>query len=361
MELSRWSTRRIRTYLAGLLLALAAMPAPLLASEFQDRLLTALTVLDRRGFDGVVGISKPGESPAYGACGITKRISDDPRRTQIDLLSITKTITATAVMRLVEQERITTDQTLVEFFPDIPADKADISVHQLLIHSAGFKDAVGRDSERLLKGDFLDRAFNSRLLFTPGERHEYSNVGYSVLAAVIELASQITFEEYLEHDLLQGQSDLEFGYANVYDPQRSIRTNPGLNIDKASWGHRQAYWNLVGNGGLVSTVRSMVEFRSRLLAGEIVSLDSVAALQTPYAQELPDPTHYGYGLVVEDHPELGRIYWHNGGNRAFSSHWADFSDHSLVIVAAATGQPNASWAVETLAHCLLKDPTVCTP
>jgi CubicO group peptidase (beta-lactamase class C family) len=350
-------------FLVGLLLTIATVvvPAQLLASDFQDRLLAALTVLDKRSFDGVIGISKLGESPVYGAYGITKRVSDDPRRTQIDLLSITKTITATAVMRLVEQDRIATDQTLSEFFPGIPADKADISVHQLLTHSAGFKDAVGRDSERLLKDAFLDRAFNSKLLFAPGERYEYSNVGYSVLAAIVELASQITYEEFLQTDLLQGQRELEFGYANVYDPERSIRTNPGLNIDKASWGHRQAYWNLVGNGGLVSTVRSMVEFRSRLLAGEIVSLDSVAALQTPYVQELPDSTHYGYGLVVEDHPQLGRIYWHNGGNRAFSSHWADFSDHDLVIVAAGTGQPNASWAVETLAYCLLKDPAVCAP
>ena len=348
--------------LTALTCAIVVQPVILLAAtDFEKRLGSTLALLDERNFNGVIGLSAPGQPTLFSAIGFTKRISKDPRVIQIDLLSITKTLTATAIMRLVEQNLLATNQTLGDIFPTVPADKTDITVHQLLTHSAGFKSALGRDSEILLKDAFLNRAFASKLQFPPGERYAYSNVGYSILAAIVERVSKTTYEEYLADELLQAHGDLEFGYVNVFDSDRSIRTNPGLHIDKASWGHRQVYWNLIGNGGLISTARSMLVFQRRLLAGEIVSLDSVAAMHTPFVRELPAATHYGYGLVVEDHPEFGELYWHNGGNRHFSAHWANYADRHTLMFAAGTGQPDASWVVETLATCLFSEPVVCEP
>jgi len=69
----------------------------------------------------------------------------------------------------------------------------------------------------------------------------------------------------------------------------------------ANWGGHRPYWNLIGNGGVISTVPEMIEFRRAVTSGKVISAESLALMQTSHVPESDDgSSHYGYGLVIQD-------------------------------------------------------------
>ncbi len=356
--------RRIATFcrLAALCLTFAppaacavedAPPAAITAGK-AAQIEAARARLQEMDFKGVVAIAFEGEEPVYLGFGEGAATGTPDETTLLDSGSITKTFTAAAALKLIDDGKLQTSDRLAKFFPNAPADKARITVHQLLTHSAGFTDAVGEDLDYLSKDEFLQRAFAAPLLFEPGSAYEYSNVGYSLMAAIIETLSGKDYESYIREDLLAGVDAPDVGYEAAFDPNRSMVTADGETIDKASWGGR-AHWALIGNGGTIITAQDMIAFRRAFAARKLHSNAAVNLAQTPMVREGDGaPTFTGYGMVVDDHPQFGRVYWHNGGNPHFISNWSDFADHGLIVFASSDGvDVNGDMAVEAVAAELL--------
>ena len=310
--------------------------------------------LEERGFGGLVAIADEHGEVLYAAIGVPSRnegnLAED---LLVDIGSITKTLTATAMLKLIDEGQITNGDRLSQFFSDIPKDKAAITVHQLLTHSAGFPGFVASDDSDLSKKDFLSRAFAAELLFKPGTGYEYSNVGYSLAAAIVEEVSGKTYEQYIREDIFGDAASSSVGYEATFDPRRSLLTPSGQDISTYSWGG-ESHWALIGNGGLVATAKDMIEFRQDFVAGEIVSNAAISLAQTPLVREgVNAPSHYGYGMVVEDHPWFGRVYWHNGGNEQFSANWTHYVDAGYIVFTASnTPKFNADLAGLVIAEAI---------
>lgn len=312
------------------------------SASFSERLNVALADIEAQNLDVIIAISHQGTPLQYYEFGSAAADTIPPEQTLVDINSITKTVTGVMAAKLVEQGKARFDETLEDFFDNVPADKSGITLHQLLTHSAGFKEALGPDPEQLSKQDFLLRAFNSPLESSPGEIYQYSNTGFGIVAAIIEARSGKSYEDYLLEDVIAGLGLKNTGYASVYDQSRSLTTKRGKSIDQASWGNPQPYWNLVGNGGLISTVEDMIRFRQAVVAGEVISKDMLAVVQTPHIREFEDDdSFYGYGLVVENMDGIGQIYWHDGGNQVFSAQLIDYAEQRDLIFTAGTGEDAA--------------------
>lgn len=209
----------------------------------------------------------------------------------VDIGSITKTITAIATLHLIENMDLSTQSSLGELLPAVPEDKAPITLHQLLTHTSGLIETTGDDAEVLSRSGFLDRVLSAPLEADPGSVHLYSNAGYSLLAAIIELQSNMSYEDYLlEHVLPQGAPPI--GYSAVYTEAQSILSGrhwltafQRQPIAEASWGGAEPGWNLVGNGGLVATAEGFVSFWAAFMGGEIVGHDLVEAALMPHVDE----------------------------------------------------------------------------
>lgn len=304
--------------------------------SFDERLAKAFAEIERLGISGVVAVSHQSGAVIEREFGAALDDGIDPDLTQVDINSITKTVTGVMVLKLVEQGKASFETPLGDVFSNVPADKRDITIHRLLTHSAGFVESVGDDSERLSRDAFLTRAFQTPLLSSPGNQYHYSNVGYSILAAIIEVRSGKPFEAFLREDVLKGLGLETMGYAGVYQDSHSLRSNEDQTIRQASWGGHEPFWNLIGNGGLISTPREFVLFRQAVTAGRVVSPALVKASQVKHiAEDETGVSHYGYGLVVQGHPLVGRSYWHDGGNDIFSAKWMDFADKGDVLFTAA--------------------------
>ena len=263
----------------------------------------------------------------------------------VDLGSVTKTVTAVVVLHLVDAGLVSLDDELRDLLPDVPADKAGITVHQLLTHTSGLPETSGDDEEELGRDAFLSRVLAAPLGSEPGAAYLYSNPGYGALAAIVEIVTGKSYERYLIEDVLTPNDLPPIGYAAVYDEDRSIlsarvRSSGYLRrpIAQASWGGAEPGWNLVGNGGLVTTAEGFLEFWSAFVDGRIVSRPLVAEALTPHVDEGDGDTFYGYGLVVEPFQDGATAYWHDGGNEAFSAEWRYFAPEGRTVFIAGPGE-----------------------
>ena len=297
---------------------------PPLSAPFEERLSFAFQQFEENEVPVIVGFALKGEDLELREFGVLADDGINPAETQVDVGSISKTVTAVMAAKLAEQGKVRFDETLAEIFPEVPTDKADITLHQLLTHTSGLKSVVGNDGEPLEKEAFLKRLFDSWLVARPGETFEYSNAGFGLVAAIIEERSGKSYEQYLEDNVLAELGLENTGYMSIYDESKSMRSVDGGVIMDASWGGHRPYWNLIGNGGLISTVPEMIEFRRAVTSGKVISAESLALMQTPHvAQNDGGSSHYGYGLVIRDAGDLGPIYWHDGGYAVFAAMWGD--------------------------------------
>ena len=263
----------------------------------------------------------------------------------VDLGSITKFVTAVALLHMVDQGRLDLQARLGSLLPNVPRDKAPITLHQLLTHTSGLVESTGGDEEPLDRATFLARVLAAPLEQEPGTNHLYSNAGYSLLAAIIEVVSGKSYEAYLLEEVLAPRGLTPIGYEAVYDPERSLRSARNwrtffrrASIRSASWGGHAPGWNLIGNGGAVTTAEGFLQFWNAFLEGRIVGPELVALALTPHADEGGGESHYGYGLVVERSSRFGTVYWHDGGNEVFSAEWRYLGDLKTTLFLAGPGK-----------------------
>ncbi|WP_243056570.1 serine hydrolase [Nocardioides sp. SR21] len=234
--------------------------------------------------------------------------------TVYDIGSVTKQFTAAAIVTLQSMGRLDVHDRIGRHLDGVPRDKRAITVEQLLTHTSGLVGSLGGDYEPLSRDDLLREAFASELRSEPGSRYFYSNVGYSLLAAIIETASGEGYEQFLARHLFEPAGMTSTGYvlpdwdaadvAVEYDARGRTQGTP---LDHR-WAADGPYWNLRGNGGILSTARDMYRW-SVALDG-----DGLRELFRPRVREgAHADSWYGYGWVVLDTP-LGRVQWHNGGN-----------------------------------------------
>jgi len=329
-----------------------SIEVPAVDAPFEEKLEAAQRQMQAQGLNVIVGFSHYGGAPEYFETGKLAEDGLPADKTQVDLNSITKLVTGTMISKLVDQGKLKASEKLGDIFENVPADKAEITVHQLLTHAAGFPGGIGDDYERLNKEGFLKRAFKYRLPYAPGTRYEYSNTGYSILAAIIEKRTGKTYEEYLMQDVINELDMKDTGYMAVYDESRALKTVKGKTIKKTSWGDHEPYWNLIGNGGLITTPHDIMTFLYALGNGHVISETSLETLATPHMpeEEGSDVSFYGYGLVVQDDPELGMMYWHDGGNGYISTYFANLNDRgdTVFIVGIDTDEHEATEAMAVL-------------
>jgi CubicO group peptidase (beta-lactamase class C family) len=255
------------------LVALLTLPA-LATTAFSQttdptgvRLDSALRALEAKGFSGVIRVDREGSTILAKGYGLANRADRRPfdRSTVVQIGSNTKDFTMVALLQLQERGRLDMRDSLAKYFPAAPADKRNITLAQLANHRAGFPIGLGGDFEPLSREQFLDAAFKRPLSFTPGTREQYSNTGYALLAAIIEKVSGATYDEYLRDNIINplglkntgfllpdfDPNRLAHGYRNDED-QGTMLSRPHATDGP--------YWNLRGNGGMLSTVDDMHTF-----------------------------------------------------------------------------------------------------
>lgn len=336
----------VRAICFTLLLAFRAVPAPAQEAPVEriDRLLEALSGY---GYGGALAVAVDDRIVHEAGYGFADREAGTPisPRTRFDIGSLTKPFTAAAILRLVEEQALELDDTLGELIPTVPPDKAAITVEQLLTHTSGLVRSasslgVEEDTNRQ---DFLSAVLGSELLFPPGERFEYSDTGYDLLAAIAEIRTGEPYPDVLAR-LVLGPAALEHtGYVQG-DAPAALEGAGGKS--EFAWGYSAPFgvpwiedregpsatsWFNLGSGGLCSSADDLLRFESSLRGGKILSPASVERMisaQVPIA----DGRSYGYGWFVEESPQ-GALVYHGGDIAGYKAHLARYVDRGVVFAA----------------------------
>ncbi|MHB8056149.1 MAG: serine hydrolase domain-containing protein [Candidatus Aminicenantales bacterium] len=302
-----------------------------------------MTRAEANGFSGAV-LAARGEnvilSRGYGWADRENKIRET-EATVFSVGSITKQFTGAAILKLESQGKLSTADALPKFFKDVPPDKAGITLHQLLTHTAGFIDALGDDYDPIGREDFIRLALDSKLMFEPGSRYAYSNVGFSLLGIIVELVSGMGYEDFLRENLFLPAGMTRTGYLRPGFAKGDLAVGYldgerwGTALDRP-WRPEGPGWHLRANGGILSTVGDMHRWFLALKANVIFPAEVRAKYFAPHVKEYPDgSTYYGYGWVTQKTESGSTLIWHNGGNGIYNAFMGFDLENDLVIIVSS--------------------------
>jgi CubicO group peptidase (beta-lactamase class C family) len=235
--------------------------------------------------------------------------------TRFNIGSMTKGFTAAAILKLRSQQRLRFSDSISRFFPHAPEAKRGITVFHLLTHTSGLRGhSAGTGIVR--RNGAVNAILSQPLDYPPGTRYRYMDDDYQLLAAIIEVASGSTWEDYVTREILR--------------PARMHST--GFQGD--DWGHK-------GANGMRSTARDMYRWLTGIHDAKLFGLTESRELESPLMHvrsEPPFEIHYGYGTRV--YIRNGRVaeLMHSGSADAGNSGIARMlSDGTIVVVLSNAG------------------------
>jgi CubicO group peptidase (beta-lactamase class C family) len=312
--------------------------------------------LTSRGFAGAVLLVHDGAVILNSGYGLANRSS---RRavaveTGFDIGSLVKPFTAVAILKLESAGKLRRSDTIARFFPSAPPDKAAITVQQLLTHSSGLPDIVDSrsmpvgytpdfDYELVSREEIVRRAMNAPLAFAPGDKSDYSNLGFSLLGVIVEVASGEPYEQYVREAVFEPAGMSRTGY-----------TGPGWKPDELAvgydgddaWGtpldHRWLAdgpsWNLRSNGGMISTAEDLYKW--------IVALGGDRLLS-------PAEKKTFFALNTHVNKRGARTMGVAGSNGIFDACYLWYPDeHRLLVVLTSSNRFRAEKMVPDLAQVM---------
>jgi len=298
----------------------------------------------KKGFSGAVLVARTGEKILHKGYGWAVRERRIPvtTKTVFDIGSISKSFTATAVMKLEQEGRLKVTDSITRFFDNVPEDKKAITIHHLLIHSAGlgeYHDTKG-DFEEMTRDEAVQHIFDQELKFKPGEGNAYSNSGFTLLAIIVEKVSGKLFQASLKEQVLDpaGMSSTGF-YRNPAWKKENVAC--GYNARKLgeensplTW--PEITWALLGNGGLVSSAEDLFRFHQAMKGSVILSRETKEKSYAGYIDVGGDAMMgYGWGIRRTEH---GIRVSHGGANDfGFRAMFIRYLDEDVVIVVTTNG------------------------
>ena len=309
--------------------------------------------LDRPSFNGAFLVAKNGQiiyEQYKGFSDLSKRDS----LTQHDafhIASISKTFTAMAMMRLVEEGRVQLSDTLGKFFPNFPYQ--GITVKMLLSHRSGlpnyayYLEKLKWDKKlRVTNHDILQTLYDHQppLDFISGRRFAYCNTNFALLALIIEKVAGMPYHDYLKTTIFDplGMQD-----TYVYTLADSARAMPSYEYNGRKWGFD--YLDLVyGDKNIYSTVRDLLKWDQALYSNKLFKQSTLDSAFTPYSFEKPGIKNYGLGWRMFCYPTGKKIIYHNGWWHGNNSVLTRLIQDSATIIVLGNKRNNNIYRVKPL-------------
>jgi CubicO group peptidase (beta-lactamase class C family) len=315
------------------------------AAEVTTKLADYFQKVAGLGFSGAVLVTSGDKvliRNGYGWADQTRQIPVTPE-TVFDIGSITKVFTAVAIMQLEERGKLSTADKITKYFSNVPADKSAITLHHLLTHTSGlayddFYSSATPEVREILKDreKFIQRILSFPLGFQPGASRAYSNSGFSLLAAIVEKLSGRPYEKYLRENILQPTGMSHTGYLlRTWNNRLVARGYNDGPTDfgypwTGQWAGKIIPWDLLGNGGLLSTVDDMHKFVVALRDGKLLKENTRAKMLTVYAER-----DQAYGWFISKTEKDSHRFVNHGGDAVPEGWNADlrwFPENNLIAI-----------------------------
>jgi CubicO group peptidase (beta-lactamase class C family) len=307
------------------------------------------------GFNGTVMVAKDGKAIYQGAFGYGNFASHDSLSTQspIQLASVSKPFTATAILLLAEQGFFSLTDTLQTFFPEFPYP--GMTVEMLLSHRSGLIDYSVLPAEYFGKGianltnEMVLNYFITKkpaLRTRPDRMFIYCNTNYALLASIVEHTTNMSFKAFMDKFIFK---PLEMNNSFVFDPTIDTITGTLSYDSRGKLWNNNIYDGVAGDKGIYSSAEDMLKWDNALRAGLVLTEETLRAAYTPrsldkYSFVGEKDKNYGYGWRIAKQADKSTLIYHNGfwhgSNNVFAR---DINDGYTVIVLGNKSNQGNYW------------------
>lgn len=246
--------------------------------------------------------------------------------TSYPIASVTKRLTAGAILRLADQGRLSLDDPLSRFFPAAREGIGALTVRHLLQHTSGF--TRGGPAPRGAAQSVLARGGTGRAL---GHDWTYSNYNFSLLGLVIEHVTGRDYAAYMEEEIARPLGMTGTAYCEDGRPVpgrgKDYLSSPGSLTATAYWSEARFF----AGGGLCSTVRDLVRWEEALQDGRVVSAAMLKAMHAPARLASGALVDYGLGTRF-GFTDARRKVGHTGGGQGNKAVLARYPDDDVTVV-----------------------------
>jgi len=280
-------------------------------------------LMDRMEEQGIPGLSiavgVQGEivwAEGFGWADMENRVPVWPS-TRFRIASISKSLTAGAVGRLVEEGKLDLDAPVQEYVPSFPVKRWPVTTRLLGGHLAGIRHYRGLEFESMTHYDDIVEALKifsrDTLLHEPGTVYQYSTYGWNLVSAVVQAAAEEPFLDYMRETVFEpiGMDETVAEYVDslIYHRSRAYRQSGDGHILNAPFVDNSNKW---AGGGFLSTATDLVRYGSAYLDGSFLAPETVELLWTSQTTRDGERTGYGIGWR-ENFEDDQRIISHTGG------------------------------------------------
>lgn len=311
---------------------------------------------ERRLFNGEVLVAVRGATIYEGAFGVADPRTGRPYtlQTRSCLASLSKPITALAVMMLAQEGLLSYDDTLSKYVPGFTASVGAVTLRHLLTHTSGIPDypQLNVDHPGVVNAEILAALRGvPEPSFRPGQRYEYSNSGYVLLALIIEAVSGQTLPRFLDDRI----------FAPLGMRATFVLTSPDQKTEDVARGYDESGRSddfegmATGESGVYSTVGDLLRFDQALYTDALVRQEALAEAFAP-ARVAEGSTTYGFGWNIAS-DVVGNRVWHQGntaGFRAFIER--RLRDQVTVIMLTNGGDTNRMAINASIQRILASEP-----
>ncbi|MFT5452727.1 MAG: CubicO group peptidase (beta-lactamase class C family) [Enterobacterales bacterium] len=259
----------------------------------------------------------------YGLADVEDNLSVSSKHV-FRLGSITKQFTAVAILMLAQEGKLSLDDDLLKYVPDYPVHDQKITIKNLLSHTSGiFNYTNMKEWLPVWRKDYsvdemIDFFKDQPTDFNPGEEWNYSNSGYFLLGKIIEVASGMSYEQFIEEKIFKalGMKNSYYDHVAEIIPNRASGYSMGdQGVENAAYiSMTQPY----SAGSLASTVKDLALWDTALYTEQLVSQALLEEAWTDFKLNNAEKSYYGYGWSISELQGKKAIE-HSGGIHGFST------------------------------------------
>ena len=275
------------------------------------------------------------------------------------LASISKQFFATAIMKLQEDGKLTTEDFVHKYFPDAPQAWKDIQIKHLLSHTSGLKREAPAYDNYKIQSDLavIKSAYPLPLDYKTGEKYQYCNLGYFILAEIVSQVSGMPWQEYIRQKLFQ-PAGMSNTYLTEFHPVIANRAS-GYRHSGDTLFNAEPMIGIRPSGGFLSTTSDMIKWDAIVTSqSNILKKENWVKLWQPFistSSKAGSNSFYGFGWMIDEHKRHKTIS-HSGSNIGFKTFYSRFvNDRLSIIVLTNENDANPSAIVNALADYYLRN------
>ena len=296
----------------------------------------------------------------YGMADLEHSIPIAPD-TVFQIGSTSKQFTAMSVILLAGERKLSLDDPVRKYIPELPDYGVPITLRHMLHHTSGLRNlfvlyqlAGWRWGDVVNESNELDLISRQRgLNFRPGDEHSYTNTGYFLLAEVVKRVSHQSFRDFTRTRIFE---PLGMKNTGAFDDTGLLRRNRAMAYNAGPGGFKNnvTLTETVGDSNIYTTVEDMARWDENFYQAKVGGSHAIAEMETPGFLNNGEQLQYAGGLNVTTHKGL-KMIWHSGTSN-YRSEYLRFPDqHFSVICLCNSSSPDPSDLARKVAELYLAD------